>query len=104
MDYPAGRYLMIQNIKKAIIKYNEVNLEAFITNFRRMKQISMIGILASLLHIIYFLFFVMTETKNESIWQIGIISSHGILLILFIFTYFIIGYLIKKNKIGRAHV
>lgn len=89
---------MIQNIRKAFVKYNDVNLEAFITNFRRMKQISMIGIPVSMLHIIYFLFFVMADTKAESIWRIGIISSHGVLVILFTFTYLTITYLTKKNK------
>lgn len=89
---------MIQNIKKALIKYNDVNLEALITNFRRMKRISLIGILVSMLHIIYFLFFVMTESKDESIWRIGIISSHGALIILFTFTCLTITYLTKKNR------
>ncbi len=89
---------MLQNIRKAFIKDNDAKLEAFITNFRRMKRISMIGIFVSLLHIIYFLFFVMAETKAESIWRIGIISSHGVLIILFIFTYLTTTYLTKMNK------
>ncbi|MDP3304915.1 MAG: GGDEF domain-containing protein [Erysipelotrichaceae bacterium] len=89
---------MIQTIRKILIKYSEVNLEAFITNFRRMKQISMIGILVSMFHIIYFLFFVITETKEESIWRIGIITSHSVLVILFTFTYYAITFLTKTNK------
>jgi diguanylate cyclase (GGDEF)-like protein len=89
---------MIQNIRKASIKSNDVNLEALITNFRRMKRISMIGIPVSMLHIIYFLFFVMTEAQDESIWRIGIISSHGALIILFTFTSLTITYLTKKNR------
>lgn len=89
---------MIQNMKKAFKKYDEVNPEACFTNFRRMKQISIIGCLVSVLHIIYFLFFVMAETDVESIWRIGIISSHGALVVLFAFTYLAITYLTKKNK------
>ena len=89
---------MIQNMKKAFKNYDEVNPEAFFTNFKRMKQISMVGMLVSVLHIIYFLFFVIAETNVESTWRIGIISSHGALVLLFAFTYLTITYLTKKNK------
>lgn len=89
---------MMQNIRNAFIKHKDVNLEAYITNFRRMKRISLIGILVSMLHIIYFLFFVIAESKDEAIWRIGIISSHGVLIILFTFTCLTITYLTKKNK------
>ena len=89
---------MIQNMKNAFKKYDEANPEACFTNFRRMKQISIIGCLVSVLHIIYFLFFVMAETDVESIWRIGIISSHGVLVVFFALTYLAITYLTKKNK------
>ena len=95
---------MIQIMKKAFRKYDDVNPEACFTNFRRMKQISMVGSLVSVLHIIYFLFFVMAETDVESIWRIGIISSHGVLVILFAFTYLTITYLTKKNRVTLLRI
>jgi len=89
---------MLQNMKKVFQKFDEVNPEACFTNLRRMKHVSLVGSLVSMLHILYFLFFVIAETDVESRWRIGIISSHGVLVLLFAFTYLTITYLTKKNK------
>ncbi len=89
---------MISNIIKDFSKNNEVSLETYVANFGRMKQVSIIGGLVSVAHMIYFLFFVVPEGNDLFTWRIGIILSHSVLSVLFVFTYLMTVHFSKNNK------
>lgn len=75
----------------------EIALEAVTINYKRIKKIASFGIPVSLLHVIYFLFFVTASSVEQRIWRTGIIVAHTSLTIIFTVTLFTISFLKKRN-------